>query len=198
MRLAQWAAAGIDADEGPRGGAICATGEAYLPFLDALSGLLREGGDAVRVSLLARTRPPGVCSFPFSSANGEMEQLRRENRGPPPKIACCAKWETRWAWCRKGRRSSYCWRICIGPIHPPSIWSATWAIESPRSECCCWPPSAPRIFRPAITRSRTAKSKCRPTRNATKSRWAYWARMRSPACWIYGSTPTNSRANWQA
>jgi tetratricopeptide (TPR) repeat protein len=55
-------------------------GEAYLPFLDALSGLLREGDDTARVTL--REQAPTWClQLPVFSANGEIEQLRRETAG---------------------------------------------------------------------------------------------------------------------
>jgi len=55
-------------------------GEAYLPFLDALSGLLREGDDTARVTL--REQAPTWClQLPVFSANSEIEQLRRETAG---------------------------------------------------------------------------------------------------------------------
>jgi tetratricopeptide (TPR) repeat protein len=55
-------------------------GEAYLPFLDALSGLLREGDDTSRVTL--REQAPTWClQLPVFSANSEIEQLRRETAG---------------------------------------------------------------------------------------------------------------------
>jgi len=56
------------------------TGEAYLPFLDALSGLLRDTGGTARTTL--RLHAPTWClQLPVFSANGELDQLRRETAG---------------------------------------------------------------------------------------------------------------------
>jgi predicted ATPase/DNA-binding winged helix-turn-helix (wHTH) protein len=54
-------------------------GEAYLPFLDTLSGLLRDGGDITRVTLRAHA-PTWCLQLPVFNS-GEMEQLRRETAG---------------------------------------------------------------------------------------------------------------------
>jgi tetratricopeptide (TPR) repeat protein len=55
-------------------------GEAYLPFLDALSGLLRDGGDKTRLTVRAHA-PTWCLQLPAFSSSGELEQLRRETAG---------------------------------------------------------------------------------------------------------------------
>ncbi|HLK65082.1 MAG TPA: AAA family ATPase [Bryobacteraceae bacterium] len=55
-------------------------GEAYLPFLDALSGLLRDGGDTARLTLRAHA-PTWCLQLPVFSSTSELEQLRRETAG---------------------------------------------------------------------------------------------------------------------
>jgi tetratricopeptide (TPR) repeat protein len=55
-------------------------GEAYLPFLDALSGLLRDFEERARVTLRAHA-PTWCLQLPGFSSNGELEQLRRETAG---------------------------------------------------------------------------------------------------------------------
>jgi DNA-binding winged helix-turn-helix (wHTH) protein/tetratricopeptide (TPR) repeat protein len=56
------------------------TGEAYLPFLDALSTLLRYGGDSLPVML--RVYAPTWClQLPAFSSSGDVDQLRRETAG---------------------------------------------------------------------------------------------------------------------
>jgi DNA-binding winged helix-turn-helix (wHTH) protein len=56
------------------------TGEAYLPFLDALSALLRDGGETFRTTL--RTLAPVWClQLPSFGSNGDLDQLRRETAG---------------------------------------------------------------------------------------------------------------------
>jgi predicted ATPase/DNA-binding winged helix-turn-helix (wHTH) protein len=54
-------------------------GEAYLPFLDSLSFLLREGKDIARTTLRAHA-PTWCLQLPVFNA-GEIEQLRRETAG---------------------------------------------------------------------------------------------------------------------
>jgi DNA-binding winged helix-turn-helix (wHTH) protein len=56
------------------------TGEAYLPFLDALSTLLREGGGSVPAMLRAHA-PTWCLQLPAFSCNGDLDQLRREATG---------------------------------------------------------------------------------------------------------------------
>ena len=56
------------------------TGEAYLPFLDALSTLMREGGDSLPVMLRAHA-PTWCLQLPAFSSNGDLDQLRRETAG---------------------------------------------------------------------------------------------------------------------
>ena len=58
------------------------TGEAYLPFLDALGGLL-QGRERERMASMLRTYAPTWClQFPGSFASkGAMEQLQRETIG---------------------------------------------------------------------------------------------------------------------
>jgi predicted ATPase/DNA-binding winged helix-turn-helix (wHTH) protein len=56
------------------------TGEAYLPFLDALSTLLRDGGDALPVMLRAHA-PTWCLQLPAFSSRGDLDQLRRETVG---------------------------------------------------------------------------------------------------------------------
>jgi DNA-binding winged helix-turn-helix (wHTH) protein/tetratricopeptide (TPR) repeat protein len=55
-------------------------GETYLPFLDSLSGLLRDGGDVARITLRAHA-PTWCLQLPVFNSIGEMEQLRRETAG---------------------------------------------------------------------------------------------------------------------
>jgi len=55
-------------------------GEAYLPFLDALSSLLRDGGDTARTALRAQA-PTWCLQLPVFSSSDELEQLRRETAG---------------------------------------------------------------------------------------------------------------------
>ena len=55
-------------------------GEAYLPFMDALSGLLRDCGRAARMAL--RTHAPTWClQLSVFNSGGELEELRRETAG---------------------------------------------------------------------------------------------------------------------
>jgi DNA-binding winged helix-turn-helix (wHTH) protein/tetratricopeptide (TPR) repeat protein len=56
------------------------TGEAYLPFLEALSTLLREGGDSLPAILRANA-PTWCLQLPAFSSNGDLDQLRRETAG---------------------------------------------------------------------------------------------------------------------
>jgi DNA-binding winged helix-turn-helix (wHTH) protein/tetratricopeptide (TPR) repeat protein len=56
------------------------TGEAYLPFLDALSTLLREGGDSLPAMLRAHA-PTWCLQLPAFSSGGDLDQLRRETAG---------------------------------------------------------------------------------------------------------------------
>jgi len=56
------------------------TGEAYLPFLDALSALLRDGGENVRTTLRALA-PVWCLQLPFFNSSGDLDQLRRETAG---------------------------------------------------------------------------------------------------------------------
>lgn len=56
------------------------TGEAYLPFLDALSALLRERGDAFRTTLRALA-PVWCLQLPFFNSSDDLGQLRRETAG---------------------------------------------------------------------------------------------------------------------
>ena len=55
-------------------------GEAYLPFLDALSGLLREAGDTARLALRAHA-PTWCLQLPVFGSSIELDQLRRETAG---------------------------------------------------------------------------------------------------------------------
>ncbi len=57
------------------------TGEAYLPFLDALGALL-AGADGKRVAAVLRTHAPTWClQFPSFTSSGALEQLQRETIG---------------------------------------------------------------------------------------------------------------------
>jgi DNA-binding winged helix-turn-helix (wHTH) protein/tetratricopeptide (TPR) repeat protein len=55
-------------------------GEAYLPFLDALSGLLRDLGDAARTTLRAHA-PTWCLQLPVFRSSSELDQLCRETAG---------------------------------------------------------------------------------------------------------------------
>ena len=55
-------------------------GESYLPFLDALSGLLRHYGDPIR-NHLRRQAPTWCLQLPAFAAAPEMEALRSETAG---------------------------------------------------------------------------------------------------------------------
>src|SRR3984885_10422107 len=55
-------------------------GESYLPFLDALSGLLREHGDEMRYQL-RRQAPTWCLQLPAFTSGAEMEALRSETAG---------------------------------------------------------------------------------------------------------------------
>jgi len=58
------------------------TGEAYLPFLDALSGLLAGGARERVLAVLRRHAPTWCLQFPSMFAStGAMEQLQRETIG---------------------------------------------------------------------------------------------------------------------
>jgi DNA-binding winged helix-turn-helix (wHTH) protein/tetratricopeptide (TPR) repeat protein len=56
------------------------TGEAYLPFLDALSGLLRDGGESFRKILRAHA-PVWCLQLPVFNSSADLDQLRRETVG---------------------------------------------------------------------------------------------------------------------
>ncbi|HEX7360749.1 MAG TPA: AAA family ATPase [Bryobacteraceae bacterium] len=56
------------------------TGEAYLPFLDALFALLCEGGDTFRTTLRALA-PLWCLQLPFFNSSDDLDQLRRETAG---------------------------------------------------------------------------------------------------------------------
>jgi predicted ATPase/DNA-binding winged helix-turn-helix (wHTH) protein len=56
------------------------TGEAYLPFLDALSALLRERGDSLPALLRAHA-PTWCLQLPAFGSSGDLDQLRRETVG---------------------------------------------------------------------------------------------------------------------
>lgn len=56
------------------------TQEAYLPFLDALSTLLRDGGDSLRVILRAHA-PTWCLQLPAFNSSADLDQLRRETIG---------------------------------------------------------------------------------------------------------------------
>jgi tetratricopeptide (TPR) repeat protein len=56
------------------------TGEAYLPFLDALSWLLRDGHASLTATLRAHA-PTWSLQFPGVHSSGDLEQLRRETAG---------------------------------------------------------------------------------------------------------------------
>jgi DNA-binding winged helix-turn-helix (wHTH) protein/tetratricopeptide (TPR) repeat protein len=56
------------------------TGEAYLPFLDALSALLREAGDWLPAALRANA-PTWCLQLPSFASSGDLDQLRRETIG---------------------------------------------------------------------------------------------------------------------
>ncbi len=55
-------------------------GESYLPFLDALSGLLREHGDQIR-NQLRRQAPTWCLQLPAFNSEAEMKALRSETAG---------------------------------------------------------------------------------------------------------------------
>ena len=55
-------------------------GESYLPFLDALSGLVREHGDQIR-NHLRRQAPTWCLQLPAFTSGAEMEALRSETAG---------------------------------------------------------------------------------------------------------------------
>ena len=55
-------------------------GESYLPFLDALSGLLRDYGNQIR-NQLRRQAPTWCLQLPAFSSGAEMEALRSETAG---------------------------------------------------------------------------------------------------------------------
>lgn len=55
-------------------------GESYLPFLDALSGLLREYGNQIR-NQLRRQAPTWCLQLPAFTSGAEMEALRSETAG---------------------------------------------------------------------------------------------------------------------
>jgi DNA-binding winged helix-turn-helix (wHTH) protein len=96
-------------------------GESYLPFLEALSRLLRQHGDPIR-SHLRRQAPTCVCSCPPLLRDRKWKHSgpkRRERR----KIACCAKSQMRWRRSRWRLRCSYFLKTCIGPIVPRSTCS---------------------------------------------------------------------------
>ena len=56
------------------------TGEAYLPFLDVLSALLRDGGETFRATLRALA-PVWCLQLPVFGLHGDLDQLRRETAG---------------------------------------------------------------------------------------------------------------------
>lgn len=56
------------------------TGESYLPFLDALSALLREHADSLPVLLRAHA-PTWCLHSPAFHSSGDLDQLRRETAG---------------------------------------------------------------------------------------------------------------------
>ena len=57
------------------------TGEAYLPFLQALPGLLVGAGRERIVISCGAMRPPGACSFPRYFPGNALNQLRRDAIG---------------------------------------------------------------------------------------------------------------------
>ncbi len=57
------------------------TGEAYLPFLDALAGLLQSPGRERVVALLRRHAPTWCLQFPAVFSTGTMDQILREATG---------------------------------------------------------------------------------------------------------------------
>jgi tRNA A-37 threonylcarbamoyl transferase component Bud32/tetratricopeptide (TPR) repeat protein len=57
------------------------TGEAYLPFLDALASLLQSSGRERVVALLRRHAPTWCLQFPAVFSSGAMDQIQRDATG---------------------------------------------------------------------------------------------------------------------
>ena len=98
------------------------TGEAYLPFLQALPGLLAGPGRERAVVLLRRHAPTWCLQFPSVFSGSPVMSWINSSAKPsaPRKSACCASWAMPW---RRSPRhfQSYCyWRICIGRTPPAS------------------------------------------------------------------------------
>jgi DNA-binding winged helix-turn-helix (wHTH) protein len=102
------------------------TGEAYLPFLDALSTLLREGGDSLRVMLCAYA-PTWCLQLPAFSSGADLDQLRRETVGAT-KDRMLREMGDASACSRPLHHCCYCSRTYTGPTRPQSTCSAISAI----------------------------------------------------------------------
>ena len=142
------------------------TGEAYLPWLDALGALL-GGPHHERILGVLRVYAPTWClqlSGAFNSS-GIHEQLLRETIGATKERMLRELVEALGRWPRT-RRWSCSWRICIGPTRRASTCSATWASASSASTCWWWGPTAPKMCSSATTRSSRAGWSCRPTGSA--------------------------------
>src|SRR5207247_3067098 len=60
------------------------TPEPYLPVLDALGRLCREGGGDWLVTLLRKHAPTWLAPMPWLLDRTDRDRLQREHRGPPP------------------------------------------------------------------------------------------------------------------
>jgi hypothetical protein len=108
------------------------TGEAYLPFLDALSTLLRDGGDSLPAMLRAHA-PPGAYGFRPSvpaviwtncaaKPSATKDRMLREMGDALGVLSSTA--------------IAHCWRTCTGPaIHNRPAPHLPRIAARP---CCCW------------------------------------------------------------
>ena len=172
------------------------TGEAYLPWLDALGALL-DGPHHERIlGVLTDPRTylvPAIVERPSPRAGFTSNCSARPSA--PPRSGCSASWARpsgRWP---RTRRWSCSWRTCIGPTRRASTCSATWASASSASACWWWGPTAPKMCSSATTRSSRACWSCRPTGSATDWPSGPSARRTWPATSTRASHRMTSREN---
>ena len=107
------------------------TGEAYLPFLDAVGALL-DGPGRDRLAAVMRTYAPTWCTqLPAAFAStGALERLQQETIGAT-KERMMREMGDAWACSPRLLRSSCCSKTCTGPILRASICCGTFASALP-------------------------------------------------------------------